>query len=430
MMTKGKHLTLSDRHYIEDALNEEYSLVEIAKVLGKDPTSISKEIRRNKVVSGKIKSVNHLNCDNRRNCMRINICKAACNKPCKKCKLKNCYRICDHYKPKNCIKLTRFPHVCNGCQEKIRCRLQKYKYQAKVAQSIYENGLISSREGITMSKNDLSELDELISPLILKGQPIAHIFAHHYDEIKCSKRTLYTYFEQNLFKARNIDLPRKVKYKKRKKKQDNSTRSPIHRANRSYNDFLDYVEQHPEKQVVEMDTVHGDKGKKTLLTLFFRNTSLMLIFLLDACTQEEVEYIFDDLYHSLGESVFKHTFPIILTDNGSEFKSPENIEFDTHGERRTNLFYCEPMASHQKARIEKNHVFIRYILPKGKSFSELTQEKVTLIANHINSTARANLNDSTPFKLAQLLLDDTLLNTCRMELIPPDEVHLKPALLK
>jgi IS30 family transposase len=430
MTTKGKHLTLSDRHYIEDALNEEYTLVEIAKVLGKDPTSISKEIRRSKVVSGKVKSVDHLNCDNRRTCVLINICKAACNKPCKKCKIKNCYRICDHYKPKICVKLARYPHVCNGCHQKISCKLQKYKYQAKVAQTLYEESLVNSRKGIAMSKTELSELDKLISPLILRGQPIAHIFAHHNDKIGCSKRTLYTYVEQNLFKARNIDLPRKVKCKPRKKKQVKSTKSPVHRVNRTYNDFLNYIENHPEKDIVEMDTVHGSKGKKTLLTLFFRSTSLMLIYLLEACTQEEVEYIFDDLYHSLGEEGFKRTFPIILTDNGSEFKSPENIEFDTHGKQRTNLFYCEPMASHQKARIEKNHVFIRYILPKGKSFSELTQEKVTLMANHINSTARANLNDSTPFKLAQLLLDETMLNICHVELIPADEVHLKPALLR
>lgn len=190
------------------------------------------------------------------------------------------------------------------------------------------------------------------------------------------------------------------------------------------------MEQHQENHVVEMDTVHGGHGGKTLLTLFFRNTSLMLIFLLDACTQEEVEYVFDDLYHSLGDEAFKSLFPVILTDNGSEFKAPDSIEFDAHHRRRTHLYYCNPMASHQKGAIEKNHEFIRYILPQGKRFDELTQEKVTLMANHINSTARANLNDHTPFKLAQLLLDESLISTCKLEFIPADEVHLKPSLLK
>ena len=430
MTTKGKHLTLNDREFIEESLNEGSTLSAIAKYLEKDPTTISKEIKRSKCISGKLKSVGQLTCDNRRTCTHTNICPSACNQLCKKCKLKNCYRICPHYKSKSCLKLMRFPHVCNGCDRKVYCKLQKYKYRAKVAHSIYKEGLVNSREGIFLSKDELAQLDALISPLILKGQSITHIYAHHSHEIKCSKRTIYAYFEQNLFQARNVDLPRKVRYKPRKKKKNNLDRTTAHRENRTYKDFLEFVEKYPEKHVVEMDTVHGDKGKETLLTLFFRNTSLMLVFLLDACTQEEVEYIFDDLYHSLGEKVFKRIFPIILTDNGSEFKAPNSIEFDGKHNRRTHLFYCDPMASHQKGAIEKNHEFIRYILPKGKSFSGLTQEKVTRMANHINSTARANLNDCTPFKLAQLLLDETLLSVCNLQHIPADDVHLKPALLK
>lgn len=88
------------------------------------------------------------------------------------------------------------------------------------------------------------------------------------------------------------------------------------------------------------------------------------------------------------------------------------------------------MASWQKGRLEKNHEFIRYILPKGRTFSALTQEDATRIANHINSTARASLNGHTPFELAQLLLDRKLMELCHLEPIPADQVVLKPSLLK
>ena len=88
------------------------------------------------------------------------------------------------------------------------------------------------------------------------------------------------------------------------------------------------------------------------------------------------------------------------------------------------------MASYQKARIEKNHEYIRYILPKGKSFKHLTQEKVTLMMNHINSTARASLNGNTPFQLAQILLDESLFKNYSIKSVQADEVHLKPMLLK
>lgn len=430
MTVKGKHLTQEDRHYIEDALNESYSLRDIAKRLGKDPTTISKEIRRNRVRFGKVGHTGRISCKNRTTCTRKQICSETCNQLCKKCTTQNCYRICSEYAPKTCTKLVRFPHVCNGCTRKVGCKTQKYRYRAKVSHANYIENLKTSREGIALTPEELVELDELITPLILKGQSITHIYAHHKHEIKCSKRTLYTYFEQNLFNARNIDLPRKVKYKPRKKRSESTDRNFKHRTDRTYEDFNRFIENHPGKHVVEMDVVEGKKGGKVFLTMFFRNSSLMLIFLLDSCTQDAVKQVFDQLYNDLGAEIFKKTFPVILTDNGSEFKAPEVLEKDAEGNRRTHVFYCDPQASYQKGRIEKNHEYIRYVLPKGRSFDSLTGDKVTLMMNHINSTARGSLNDNTPFGLAQMLLDESLLRSCSLQLIPADDVHLKPALLK
>lgn len=88
------------------------------------------------------------------------------------------------------------------------------------------------------------------------------------------------------------------------------------------------------------------------------------------------------------------------------------------------------MSSWQKGKLEKNHEFIRYILPKGVSFARLNQNKVTQIANHINSVARASLNGCTPFELALLLIDRKLLDLCQLERIPANQVVLKPSLLK
>tara|TARA_Y100001933_G_C18962999_1_gene549021 strand:+ start:142 stop:1437 length:1296 start_codon:yes stop_codon:yes gene_type:complete len=430
MTATGKHLTQEDRHYIEDSLNENCSLTEIAKYLGKDPTTISKEVKRNRVSFGKVGHTGVISCKNRTACNRKQICSETCNHICKKCTTKNCYRICSDYTPKTCTKLMRFPHVCNGCTSKSGCKSKKYRYRAKVAHANYIETLKTSREGIDLTPEELCELDKLITPLLLKGQSITHIYAHHKHEIKCSKRTLYTYVEQNLFKARNIDLPRKVRHKPRRKRPKDSDRSSKHRKNRTYEDFNRFVENNPEKHVVEMDVVEGKKSGKVFLTIFFRNSSLMLIFLLDSATQASVKQVFDRLYNDLGANTFKKTFPVILTDNGSEFKAPEVLEKDSHGNRRTHIFYCDPRASHQKGRIEKNHEYIRYILPQGQSFDHLTEKKVTLIMNHINSAARASLNDNTPFKLAQMLIDDRLLKSCLLEHIPADDVHLKPALLK
>jgi IS30 family transposase len=264
----------------------------------------------------------------------------------------------------------------------------------------------------------------------MRGQSLNHIHTNHRTEIGCSQRTLYNYFEWNLFTAGNIDLPRKVKMKPRKKDKKESEKMQPHRVGRSYEDFLVFVSGNPDVSVVEMDTVHGTRSGKVILTLLFRNTSLMIGILLDHCTQECVLKAIDWLYESVGESVFERSFTVFLTDNGPEFKAPLLIETTEDGCVRANVFYCDPMSPYQKPHLEKNHEYIRYILPKGKSFAKLTQEKVTLMMNHINSTARASLNDQTPFRLAQLLLDHSLLEALSFKAIAADEVHLKPALLK
>lgn len=156
----------------------------------------------------------------------------------------------------------------------------------------------------------------------------------------------------------------------------------------------------------------------------------MLAFIIDSCSQVAVKEAVDKLYAILGHETFSQSFPVILTDNGSEFTNPLALELNSNGVQRTKIFYCNPMASYQKPHVEKNHEYIRYILLKGRSFNDLTQEEITLMMNHINSTARASLNGNTPFKLAQMLLDNSLLEKLSLKHIPADEVHLKPALLK
>ncbi|GAB6106721.1 IS30 family transposase [Fusibacter bizertensis] len=426
---KGKHLTTEDRNIIEEALNENSTLKSIAERLYKDPTTISKEVKRNRISSTQSKSNLLASCSNRKACTQKHLCSAVCDRMCKKCTTMNCFKICPQYIVKKCIHLSHFPHVCNGCKQKINCHHEKYHYRAKVAQTNYEEVLKSCRQGIGITPIELNELDGLISPLILKGQSIAHIFAHHNDEIDCSERTLYNYFDMNAFTARNIDLPRKVRYKPRKKAKL-AKKSGAYRNSRTYKDFNTYLDLNPGTSVVEMDTVIGRKGGKVLLTLFFRNCSLMIALLLDSGTQECVLDAMNAIYDAIGNAAFKNCFSIILTDNGSEFQAPETLEQDEFGNERTKIFYCEPMSSYQKPHIEKNHEYIRYVLPKGKSFDHLTQTKIALMINHINSTARTSLNRQTPFKLAQLLLDESFLESLSLKRIEPDEVHLKPSLLK
>ena len=182
----------------------------------------------------------------------------------------------------------------------------------------------------------MQQLNDLVSPLVLNGQPLSHIFAVHADEIPVCRRTLYNYFDQRVFQARNIDLPRRVRYKKRKKRSEPRVKNieQVYRNKRTYKDFEFFMEHHPDLDVVEMDTVKGGQASgKCLLTLLFRSCSFMLVILLPRCTQECVVNAINELYSTLGPRLFKKYFPVILTDNGSEFKNPWDIEKTEDGKR-------------------------------------------------------------------------------------------------
>ena len=157
----------------------------------------------------------------------------------------------------------------------------------------------------------------------------------------------------------------------------------------------------------------------------------MLVYLMDNKTMECVEKVFNKIKEIVGIGNFKRVFEVILTDNGSEFFNPMSIEKDEKtDEIVSHVFYCDPGASWQKGAIEKNYEYIRYVLPKGSSFDNLTQEKVDKLMSNINSTSRDILNGSTPYNVALLILNEEKIEQLGVIRIEADEVNLSPSLLK
>ena len=314
-----KHLTLSDRTYIELELLQGSTFRSIAETLHKDPTTISKEVRRYaKEVFPKsnrncIICKHYSDCDTRSsemNCPSYN--NRSCSFQCKKCYRNNPTNICIYFIPFTCKRISKAPYVCNTCEDQKSCPITHRIYIAANAHKSYEKTLVKSREGINMTPEELSELNELISPLILKGQPLSHIFSVHADEIPVCRRTLYNYLDQRIFQARNIDLPRRVRYKKRKKKATPRTSKnllQIYRSKRTHIDFERFVESHPDIDVVEMDTVKGGRAAgKCLLTLLFRSCNFMLVILLTGCTQKCVIDAINTLTETLAFVCFENIF--------------------------------------------------------------------------------------------------------------------------
>jgi len=429
-MAKNKHLTPDERLKIEHWLKQRTSIKKMAANLGKSVSTISREIRKRSVASDKSAPGRIPNrCVQRYSCTVRSLCydKPDCIRVCRSCKF--CNDLCQAFEEEVCPKLSSPPYVCNGCGEEQRCTLRKVYYIHGVANKDYRKLLVDSRSGVNLSEEELLQLDAFVSPLIRQGQSIHHITVNNPDELTVSKKSIYRYVAGGLLQARNIDMPRICRLRPRKSKPLTHKVDPKCRIGRSYPDFQSFMDLHNAPAVVEMDSVLGRIGGKVLLTLMFKSCDFMLAFLRDRNTSKSVIEVFTSLYHLVGYDLFCQLFPVLVTDNGSEFSNPRMIEFDPDGQRRTYVFYCDPYASFQKPNVELNHVFIRRILPKGSSFDWLTQSDINLMMSHINSYSREKLGDKSPNNVFSFLynLSPELFG---IQSVPPNEIILNPSLLK
>ena len=156
----------------------------------------------------------------------------------------------------------------------------------------------------------------------------------------------------------------------------------------------------------------------------------MLAFLRNSNDSQSVIDIFDRLYLELRPDIFMELFPVILADNASEFSNPSRIEFDSQGNRRTRLFYCDPSAPYQKGAAENNHEFIRRIIPKGTDLALYTQDQISLMMSHINSYLRKAMGNRSPYDTFVFQHGAETLEKFGLRRIPCDEIILSPELLK
>lgn len=395
------HLSYEDRKNIEDGLNENKSINQISKEINRSHSSILREIDRNKKYSEP----------------------SAWNN----------YKINHPDLDLSCERLKHSPYVCNGCKSRSGCRKVRWTYYARKADNSYKEVKSEARKGINLTPEEVYKINSVLTPLIKKGQTINHLYINHPDILDFSKPSFYNYVNNGVFEFSPLDFPRIVKYKKRKNSKNRRTRKEREiLINRKHDDFQKFISNHPDFNIVEMDTVEGLKDENDcFLTLLWRKSKFMLIFKLESQTSEEVSRIFNILQTLIPYDDYKRLFEVILTDNGHEFFDVLNIEcMHSTGEQVTKLFFCDPHMSCQKGMIEKNHEFIRYILPKGSSFKNITQEDCDLFMNNINSLCRDSLNGKSPYEAMLFLCDEYVLKSLNCYYIKPDEVILNDSLLK
>ncbi|KEQ34981.1 integrase core domain protein [Streptococcus mitis] len=385
-MTKHKHLTLSDRNDIQLGLERGETFKAIGQSILKDPTTVSKEVKRNR-------QVRESTCDNL-----------------------------------PCPLLDKAPFVCNGCPKRRQnCGFKKIFYLAKQAQKQYEQTLVEAREGTPLNSKTFWDMDKVISDGVKKGQHIYHILKTH--NLDVSSSTVYRHIRKGYLSIAPIDLARAVKFKERRKSKLPSIPKEAKKG-RSYEDFQNYLVLNQLDSWLEMDTVLGRMGGKVLLTFNLSFCNFIFARLLDNKTALEVTkhlYAIKNTLHQADKDFFQ-LFPVILTDNGGEFARVDDIEMDVRGESK--LFFCDPNRSDQKGRIEKNHTLIRDILPKGTSFDNLTQEDINLVCSHVNSVKRAALNGKSAYELFAFTYGEEIPKLLGISKIPAEDVCQSSKLLQ
>ena len=380
-----KHLTIDKRKEIEKGIEEKKNFTEIGLMISKSPKTVANEIKRNRQI---------VHCTSW------------------------------YGQEKVCDKTLRPPYVCNACPSRKGCR--------KDAQKEYEKNRSESRKGIDMTCVEFKYLNDIVSKEIKQGHSFSMIVKNHEHEFPVGKRTLYNYVEKGYLDIINLDLPRKVRYNKRKKKDTVITKDTKIRIGRTYNDFKNFVKYHNDNNfnidIVEMDTVEGKKGESVLLTLLWRQANFMLAYKMENKNQESVSNFFTYIKNSLGYEKFHTLFPIILTDNGTEFSNPDLIEYNGNHVFKTRLFYCDPRSANQKGKIENNHEYIRRFIPKGISFDEYTQDDINLMLNHINSVKRELLSWENPYTLMKNFLPKEIIDFFDIKEIKQENLILKKKL--
>ncbi len=357
-MSHGKHLNEDQRRMILSMVCKKMKLVEIAGLLEMDPSSISKELQRNRVLT------------------------------------KN------GSQDKACKQTTRFPYVCNACAKKYSiCPFTQYKYDPHTAQMNADTRLVTSRQGLNMTDDEYRHLDKTIKDGLADKQSVYHIIKHH-AELQVSVPTVYRLINTRQLSTKPIDLPYAVKYKKRKslKQYEYKENSRIDRSQRTYLDFLAFQFEHPSLFHAQMDflgSIHADK--KSILTLTIPGLHVVLLFLVESPTGQKVVEIFDQLETILGTQLFTQLFPCILTDRDFCFSQFNQLEASLFTPPlRTHLFYCDSFNSAQKANVEQMNKQLRKFFPKGKSIDHLSKEQVKTFNQIINQSRIASLSGATP----------------------------------
>ena len=371
-MKTWKHLDIENRKVISSCISHNYKLINISKILNYDPRGISREVKRNRIP--------------------IDFPNATSS---------------------NCPTLKRWPYVCTNCKNRYKkCPFIKFKYDAKIAQRKANANLINSRKGIDINNDEFNKLDSIIKKGVDENKSIYQIKIENKDQIDKSITTLYRYINNGILTTKRIDLPRAVKFKKRKhnKKYEYSENKGIDRTGHTYLDYLSYIHKNPKVNVWQLDFLGAIKtDSKNILSFIFPEVHFTLLDIIKNPNSTKVVKFFDDLEEKIGTEAFIELIPVILTDRDPCFSDILGICFSKiTGEERCKIFFCDPYVSNQKPHVENINGQIRKFFPKGQSVDKYTKNDIRQINKTLLNTPIRSLDSNTPAEAFKVVYGEDL----------------------
>ena len=378
------HINIEERVKIQILLEKKFSLKEISKDLNRTISSISREIYRN----GRVENAASIQCS------------------------------------KNLL-------VCNKCQKKAYCSARKFFYYHNEAdlKAVLRNQ--SSQNRTRLSPDQVAIIDDIVTPGVRNGQSLHHIYvANEKLQSICSERTIRRLMERNELSVKLHELPRYVRHKGKKpaaiNRKYNLKKIDV-LYGRTFDDYLNYQNKHKRFNIVQYDSLIGKRSdKQAILTIHFVKYNFQFGILINKDDPNDVKKKIKKLFRKLGSDVVKQVFPINISDNGFEFSYFNQIEISDEGEVLCRTFFTRPYRSNDKSECERNHSLVRYLLPKGKSLDNLTQDQVDNVFSHINSYVRKSLNNSTPYELVLRKYGKQFLDAINIKRISKKKVRLRP----
>lgn len=419
---KNKALTLEERRIIEKGIRSGSSKTAIAMTIGKDKSTVGKEIRLHRHTKHKCSLP--LECGAYRKCPFGRKCTADC----------------PGFTPFKCRRRDRTPGACNGCSAFSKCRFDKIIYEPERADREYRYTLSDSRAGVNLTTSEARQIAGVVGPLLSQGLSPYQILTIH-PELGISEKTLYNYIEWQVFDVagiKDIDLRRKVSRKMPEKVakgyKKRTDRSFL--KGRLYSDFQAYMQDNPQAAVLEMDTVYNDATNGPFMQTFkFLPFGLLFAVYHSSKTSADMVAGLDILDAALGSQLFQDWAQALLTDRGSEFSNADGLEMRGDGTRRTRVYYCDAMQSGQKGSLEVHHEQLRYILPRECDLYALGltgQDALNLALSHVNSAPLESLRGKTPIEYTRFLCPQLWekLEAFGLREIPKEDITLRPYLLK